>query len=83
MVLGALASALYAVLPSSAPGAAVLYCSAGTVSLLVTLIGVRRNRPERRAGWLLQRIGYRLAQGYHFGKPVTEPGFRAPMAVSG
>jgi diguanylate cyclase (GGDEF)-like protein len=57
MVLGALASALYAVLPSSAPGAAVLYCSVGTASLLVTLAGVRRNPPERRAGWLLFAAG--------------------------
>jgi diguanylate cyclase len=27
----------------------------------------------------LHRMGYRLAQGYHFGKPVAEP----PLAVSG
>jgi EAL domain-containing protein (putative c-di-GMP-specific phosphodiesterase class I) len=24
----------------------------------------------------LYRLGYRLAQGYHFGKPVAEPDFR-------
>ncbi|MET0494628.1 MAG: EAL domain-containing protein, partial [Actinoplanes sp.] len=30
----------------------------------------------------LYRLGYRLAQGYHFGRPVAEPDFR-PGFVGG
>jgi diguanylate cyclase len=30
----------------------------------------------------LYRLGYRLAQGYHFGKPVAEPDFTRPPAVA-
>jgi diguanylate cyclase (GGDEF)-like protein len=30
----------------------------------------------------LHRMGYRLAQGYHFGRPVTEPAFRLADPVS-
>jgi EAL domain-containing protein (putative c-di-GMP-specific phosphodiesterase class I) len=30
----------------------------------------------------LYRLGYRLAQGYHFGRPVAEPDFAAePVAA--
>jgi diguanylate cyclase (GGDEF)-like protein len=29
----------------------------------------------------LHRIGYRLAQGYHFGRPIAEPDFRSPQAL--
>jgi EAL domain-containing protein (putative c-di-GMP-specific phosphodiesterase class I) len=28
----------------------------------------------------LHRLGYQLAQGYHFGRPVPEPDFRAANA---
>ena len=30
----------------------------------------------------LHRLGYRLAQGYHFGRPVPEPDFRGSAAVA-
>jgi diguanylate cyclase len=30
----------------------------------------------------LHRLGYRLAQGYHFGKPVPEPEFRSCTAAA-
>jgi sensor c-di-GMP phosphodiesterase-like protein len=31
----------------------------------------------------LYRLGFRLAQGYHFGKPVTEPDFRGIACAGG
>jgi diguanylate cyclase len=34
--------------------------------------GPRPGAPETAE---LQRLGYRLAQGYHFGRPVPEPDF--------
>jgi EAL domain-containing protein (putative c-di-GMP-specific phosphodiesterase class I) len=31
----------------------------------------------------LHRLGYRLAQGYHFGRPVPQPDFAVPRALAG